>query len=91
MISSAKYFVGQFANNRDYIGAITFSDNYNLLSAPTLNFQSTLGYTNGFSTGAGALDNITCSGGTATPIRATADLRSVKLFLYRLQRLWKQC
>src|SRR5579862_2315638 len=67
LINSAKYFVGQFANNRDYIGAISFSDNYYLHSRPIQNFQPTLGYTNASGTGAGALDNITCAGGTATP------------------------
>jgi len=67
LINSAKYFVGQFANNRDYIGALSFSDNYYLHSRPIQNFQPTLGYTNASGTGAGALDNITCGGGTATP------------------------
>jgi len=67
MVNAAKVFTGQFAAGRDYIGALSFSDNIYLHSAPTTNFQATLGYTNGSGTGTGALDNITCQGGTATP------------------------
>jgi len=58
--------VGQFAENSDYIGALSFSDNYYLHSKPVQNFQSVLGYTNDSGNATGAFDNITCSGGTAT-------------------------
>jgi Flp pilus assembly protein TadG len=69
MVNAAKYFVGQFAENSDYLGALSFSDNYVLHSKPVQNFQTVLGYTNDSGTAAGALDNLTgnCKGGTATP------------------------
>jgi Flp pilus assembly protein TadG len=71
LIASAKLFVGQFAEGSDYIGALSFSDNYYLHSAPVQNFQQVLGYVNdsgsAVGSGAGALDNITCNGGTGTP------------------------
>ena len=67
MVNAAKYFVGQFAENSDYIGALSYSDNYYLHSAPVQNFQSVLGYTNDSGSATGAFDNITCGGGTATP------------------------
>ena len=47
MITAAKTFTGQFANERDRVGLVSFSDNIYLHSAPTTNFQSVLGYTNG--------------------------------------------
>lgn len=67
MVNAAKYFVGQFAENSDYIGALSYSDNYYLHSTPVQNFQSVLGYTNDSGSATGAFDNITCGGGTATP------------------------
>lgn len=69
LISAAKLFVGQFANNRDRIGVISFSDNIYLHSSPTQSFRGTLGYTAPDGTsGAGELDTITCAGGTSTPM-----------------------
>ena len=43
MISAAKLFTGQFAENRDSIGMITFADSAYLASVPTTSFQTTLG------------------------------------------------
>ena len=65
MIKAAKLFTGQFAAGSDYIGLISFSDNVEVQSAPTQNFQTTLGYTNS-SSGTGQLDTITCAGYTST-------------------------
>ena len=67
LITAAKTFTGQFAPQRDKIGAISFADNAYLHSVPTANFQTTLGYTNSFGTSNGELDSIACAGGTATP------------------------
>lgn len=64
--SAAKLFTGQFANGRDRIGLVSFSDGTFVHSAPTTNFQSVLGYSNLSGSGTGAIDNITCLGGTAT-------------------------
>jgi Flp pilus assembly protein TadG len=66
MITAAKNFTGAFAEGRDQIGLLTFSDGYYLDSKPTTNFQSLLGYTNATSSGTGAIDNVTCIGGTGT-------------------------
>jgi len=66
MIQAAKLFTGQFAEGRDQIGLVTFGDNFYINSSPTVNFQSTLGYSNDSGSGAGVLDTITCSGGTGT-------------------------
>ena len=66
MIAAAKVFTGQFAAGRDRIGLVSFSDNVYLHSAPTTNFQTTLGYTNGSGSANGAIDTITCHGGTST-------------------------
>jgi Flp pilus assembly protein TadG len=66
MITAAKNFTGAFAAGRDQIGMMTFADGYYLDSAPTTNFQSVLGYTNAAGSGAGAIDNVTCAGGTGT-------------------------
>jgi len=63
---AAKLFTGQFAAGRDRIGLVSFSDNVYTHTAPTTNFQSVLGYSNGFGSGSGAIDNITCQGGTST-------------------------
>ena len=66
MITAAKNFTGAFAEGRDQIGLITFSDGYYLESAPTTNFQSVLGYSNASGSGTGTIDNIDCNGGTGT-------------------------
>jgi len=66
MITAAKNFTGAFAAGRDKIGMLTFADGYYLDSAPTTNFQTVLGYSNATSSGAGAIDNVTCAGGTGT-------------------------
>jgi Flp pilus assembly protein TadG len=65
MINAAKAFTGSFAEGRDQIGMITFSDGYYLDSKPTTDFQTLFGYTNS-SSGTGMIDNITCGGGTGT-------------------------
>ncbi len=65
MITAAKVFTGFFAEGRDQIGLLTFSDGYYLDSKPTINFQTLFGYTNSTS-GTGMIDNITCGGGTGT-------------------------
>lgn len=74
MINAAKQFTGQFAEGRDYIGMITFSSNTYIIvpsgktsGVPDTSFQTTLGYTNNFGTGTGAIDSIECMGGTGTP------------------------
>ncbi len=66
MLVAAKNFTGFFAEGRDQIGLLTFSDGYYLDSKPTTNFQSLLGYSNAAGSGTGAIDNITCGGGTGT-------------------------
>jgi Flp pilus assembly protein TadG len=66
MITAAKNFTGAFAEGRDQIGMITFSDGAYLDSRPTTNFQTLLGYSNAAGSGAGAIDNISCNGGTGT-------------------------
>jgi hypothetical protein len=69
LISSAKLFVGQFANNRDRIGLISFSDNVYLHSSPIQAFRPALGYTAPDGTsGTGEIDKIACAGGTSTPM-----------------------
>jgi Flp pilus assembly protein TadG len=66
MITAAKNFTGAFAEGRDQIGMLTFSDGFYLDSKPTTNFQSLLGYSNAAGSSTGAIDNITCGGGTGT-------------------------
>jgi len=66
MISAAKNFTGAFAEGRDQIGMLTFSDGYYLNTKPVTNFQSVLGYSNTSGSSNGAIDNITCAGGTGT-------------------------
>jgi len=66
MITAAKLFTGQFAAGRDQLGLVSFSDNVYIHSAPTTNFQTVLGYKNNLGNGTGALDTITCAGGTST-------------------------
>jgi Flp pilus assembly protein TadG len=64
--NAAKVFTGQFAGGRDRIGMISYSDGIVLHSAPTQSFQTVLGFTNDGGSGSGAIDTITCNGGTAT-------------------------
>jgi Flp pilus assembly protein TadG len=66
MITAAKLFTGQFAEGRDQIGLVSFSDNVFIHSNPTTSFQSVLGYQNNSGSGTGALDTIVCAGGTST-------------------------
>jgi Flp pilus assembly protein TadG len=66
MITAAKNFTGAFAAGRDQIGMLTFSDGYYLDSKPTTNFQTLLGYSNASGSATGAIDNLTCAGGTGT-------------------------
>jgi Flp pilus assembly protein TadG len=66
LINSAKTFNGQFAAGRDKIGAISFASGAYLHSAPTTNFQTTLGYSNSFGSATGELDTIVCNGGTGS-------------------------
>lgn len=67
MIQYAKQFTGAFAEGRDQIGLVSFSDNVYLHSAPTANFQTVLGYSNASGSGTGEIDKIVCRGGTSTP------------------------
>jgi Flp pilus assembly protein TadG len=66
MITAAKNFTGAFAEGRDQIGMLTFSDGFYLDSKPTVNFQTVLGYSNSSGSASGAIDSITCGGGTGT-------------------------
>jgi Flp pilus assembly protein TadG len=66
MVSAAKLFAGQFAENSDYMGLVSFSDNVMVQSKPVQNFQQVLGYSNASGSGTGLLDQIGCYGGTAT-------------------------
>jgi len=66
MVTAAKLFTGQFAAGRDQIGLVSFSDNVYIHSSPTTSFQTVLGYTNNLGSGTGAIDTVTCSGGTST-------------------------
>lgn len=66
MVTAAKNFTGQFAEGRDYIGLVSFSDGTYVHSAPSQTFQTTLGYTNDSGSGNGQIDNISCDGGTGT-------------------------
>jgi Flp pilus assembly protein TadG len=66
MITDAKNFTGAFAEGRDQIGLLTFSDGYYLESKPTVNFQTVLGYSNSSGSSTGTIDSINCNGGTGT-------------------------
>jgi Flp pilus assembly protein TadG len=66
MKSAAKAFTGQFAEGRDYIGLVTFSNDVLMEQAPTQSFQSALGYSNALGSGTGLIDNINCQGNTNT-------------------------
>jgi Flp pilus assembly protein TadG len=67
MITAAKIFTGSFAEGRDKIGMLTFSDGYYLDQPPTTNFQTLLGYSNSSGSSNGNIDTVTCAGGTGTP------------------------
>jgi len=66
MRAAAKAFTGQFAEGRDYIGMVSFSDDVWMEQAPTQSFQSSLGYSNANGSGTGLIDNIQCQGNTNT-------------------------
>jgi Flp pilus assembly protein TadG len=66
MITAAKNFTGAFAEGRDQIGMMTFSDGWYLDTKPVTDFQSVLGYSNAAGSGTGAIDSLTCAGGTGT-------------------------
>jgi Flp pilus assembly protein TadG len=66
MITAAKNFTGAFAEGRDQIGMVTFSDGWYRESPPTTSFQSTLGYSNASGSSNGSIDTINCNGGTGT-------------------------
>ncbi len=66
MISAAKQFTGMFTPGLDNIGLVAFAEAVQIVSSPTTSFQSVLGYSNSAGGGTGALDNISCVGGTNT-------------------------
>jgi Flp pilus assembly protein TadG len=66
MVTAAKVFTGQFAQGRDRIGLVSYSDASYVHSVPSTNFQTTLGYTNNSGSGSGQIDSISCGGGTGT-------------------------
>ena len=66
MVQAAKQFTGMFQQGRDRIGLVTFAETIQVAQTPTLNFQTALGYSNTSGTSAGALDTISCKGGTNT-------------------------
>jgi Flp pilus assembly protein TadG len=66
MIDAAKIFTGQFAAGRDRIGMVSFSSGSHVDHAPSTDFQTQLGYTNGFGSTNGLIDQLVCQGGTGT-------------------------
>ncbi len=68
MKAAAKLFTGQFAAGRDYIGLLSFSDGSFIHSPPVQSFRTVLGYTEGATSGSGAIDTIRCQGGTGTAL-----------------------
>ena len=64
--AAAKMFTGQFAIGRDRIGMVSFSDGVGPVYAPSTDFRAALGYNTGTTSGNGAIDQITCNGGTGT-------------------------
>ena len=64
--AAAKMFTGQFAIGRDRIGMVSFSDGVGPVYAPSTDFRTALGYNTGTTSGNGAIDQITCNGGTGT-------------------------
>jgi hypothetical protein len=67
MVAATKLFTGMFVPGRDYVGMVSFAMTANLGAAPSTNFQNVLGYTNASGSSTGALDSISCTGGTNTP------------------------
>ncbi len=68
MISAAKLFTGQFAEGRDRLGMVEFSDTSFVDTTPVTNFQTVLGYTYGGTSGHGLIDTISCNGNTNTSL-----------------------
>jgi Flp pilus assembly protein TadG len=68
MVAAAKLFTGQFAEGRDRLGMVEFSDTSFVDTPPVTNFQSVLGYTYGGSSSNGLIDTITCNGNTNTSL-----------------------
>jgi Flp pilus assembly protein TadG len=68
MRAAAKLFTGQFAEGRDRLGMVEFSDTSFVDTTPVTNFQSVLGYTYGGTSGNGLIDTITCNGNTNTSL-----------------------
>ncbi len=66
MVQAAKQFTGMFQQGRDRIGLVTFGETAQIVQSPTTSFQSVLGYSNTAGSSTGALDTITCGGGTNT-------------------------
>ena len=66
MVTAAKQFTGMFQPNRDYIGLVSFAETAYIAQSPTQSFQAVLGYKNSAGSASGALDSITCVGGTNT-------------------------
>ena len=80
--AAAKQFTGQFAAGRDRLGLVSFSDGVAIQSAPVTTFQTALGYSNALGSSTGAIDAITCTGGTNTASAislAYAELYKLKL------------
>jgi Flp pilus assembly protein TadG len=66
MAQAAKLFTGQFAENSDYIGLVSFAQNAYVHSQPVQTFQTVLGYQNSSGSGNGAIDQIICNSWTGT-------------------------
>lgn len=69
--AAAKLFTGQFAAGRDRIGMVSYSDGVGPVYSPSTDFRTTLGFDTGSSSGNGAIDQITCLGGTGTAAAIT--------------------
>src|SRR5262249_15588187 len=81
MIDAAKQFTGQFAENRDYIGLVSFDENIYIHQTPTQTFQTALGFTNNSGSATGDLDDISCDGNTNTAQAIAAGYQ----MLYQMQ------
>lgn len=77
MRSAAKLFTGQFANGRDRIGMLSYSDTVFIHSPPVQNFQTVLGYSNGTGTGTGLIDTIACNDNTGIPAAVTIGYNEI--------------
>lgn len=71
LLAAAKLFTGQFAAGRDRIGMVSFSDGVGPVYAPSTDFRTTLGFNTGTTSGNGAIDQISCNGGTGTAAAIT--------------------